>query len=122
MFNRPTAPRARTWIIGVATAALVAAPAAGAAERPDPATGWHGRAIERPEPARSATADAAWPRGWSAGAVGTGTGYVNPRGSRRVRAVQHELQARGYRTGRVDGRFGPRTRGALTWFQLKHGL
>ena len=65
-------------------------------------------------------AQPAWPRGWSAGAVAGGTGTV--RASRRVRAVQRELHARGYRVGREDGRFGPRTRGAVTWFQIKHGL
>jgi DNA invertase Pin-like site-specific DNA recombinase len=36
--------------------------------------------------------------------------------------VQRELRDRGYRVGGVDGRFGPRTRGAVTWFQIKHGL
>jgi peptidoglycan hydrolase-like protein with peptidoglycan-binding domain len=118
MFIRPTARCARSWSTGVAVAAaLVAAPAATAA--PDPATSWHGRAIERPEPARSVT-QLAWPRGWSAGSVATGTGSL--RASRRVRAVQRELRTRGYRVGRVDGRFGPRTRGAVTWFQIKHGL
>ena len=118
MFNRPAAPRARRWFTGVALAAtVVAAPTAAAA--PDPATSWHGRAIERPEPARS-VAQPGWPRGWSAGPVATGTGSI--RASRRVRAVQRELHARGYRVGRVDGRFGPRTRGAVSWFQIKHGL
>ena len=118
MFICPAAPRARRWFTGVALAAtLVAAPPAAAA--PDPATSWHGRAIERPEPVRS-VAQPAWPRGWSAGAVAGGTGSI--RASRRVRAVQRELRARGYRVGRVDGRFGPRTRGAVTWFQIKHGL
>ncbi len=47
MFNRPAAPGARRWFTGVALAAtVVAAPTAAAA--PDPATSWHGRAIERP--------------------------------------------------------------------------
>jgi hypothetical protein len=32
------------------------------------------------------------------------------------------LVRRGYRPGRVDGRFGPRTRAAVLWFQTKHGL
>ena len=118
MFNRPAAPGARRWFTGVALAAtVVAAPTAAAA--PDPATSWHGRAIERPEPARS-VAQRGWPPGWSAGPVATGAGSV--RASRRVRAVQRELRARGYRVGHLDGRFGPRTRGAVSWFQLKHGL
>ncbi len=120
MFDCPTARPARKWIIGVALAAMVAAPAAAAARTPDPATSWRGRAIERPEPSRRVV-EPAWPRGWSAGPVATGTGYT-ARGSRRVRAVQRELRDRGYRVGRVDGRFGPRTRGAVTWFQIKHGL
>src|SRR5690242_6040599 len=106
MFDRPAARRARTWLTAGAVAALtVTAPAAAA---PDPDTSWHGRAIERPEPARPA-ANPAWPSGWSAGPVGPGTGAVN--GSRRVRVVQRELRARGYGVGRVDGRFGARTRG-----------
>ncbi|MDA0173369.1 peptidoglycan-binding protein [Solirubrobacter taibaiensis] len=118
MFNRPAAPRARRWLTGVALAAtLVAAPTAAAA--PDPATSWHGRSIQRPEPTRS-VAQPAWPRGWSAGPVFSGTGSI--RASRRVRGVQRELHARGYRVGPADGRFGPRTRGAVTWFQIKHGL
>src|SRR6188768_3211699 len=118
MFNRPAAPGARRWFTGVALAAtVVAAPTAAAA--PDPATSWHGRAIERPQPARS-VAQSGWPRGWSAGPVAAGAGSV--RASRRVRVVQRELHERGYRVGRVDGRFGPRTRGAVSWFQIKHGL
>jgi DNA invertase Pin-like site-specific DNA recombinase len=39
-----------------------------------------------------------------------------------VREVQRRLLRRGYRPGPVDGRFGPRTRAAVLWFQLKHGL
>lgn len=117
MFDRPTARRARTWLTaGAVTALTAAAPAAAA---PDPDSGWHGRAIERPQPARPA-ANTAWPPGWSAGSVALGAGAVS--GSRRVRAVQRELRARGYGVGRVDGRFGARTRDAVTWFQVKHGL
>ena len=63
-----------------------------------------------------------FPRGWSAGGVARGTGYANPNGSRRVREVQRRLLRRGYRPGPVDGRFGPRTRAAVMWFQIKHGL
>lgn len=119
MLDSPIAPRARKWTLGVALAGLLAAPPVAAAGTPDPATGWRGRAIERPEPSRPA-AEPTWPRGWSAGPVAIGAGAT--RGSRRVRAVQRELRRRGYRVGRVDGRFGPRTRGAVTWFQIKHGL
>jgi DNA invertase Pin-like site-specific DNA recombinase len=32
------------------------------------------------------------------------------------------LVRRGYRPGPVDGRFGARTRAAVIWFQIKHGL
>jgi DNA invertase Pin-like site-specific DNA recombinase len=118
-----SARRARRSITGLILALLVAAPHAAAATTPLAATGWHGRAIERPEPQRVATTPPpAWPAGWSAGGVRFGTGYHADRGSRRVREVQRELVRRGYRAGPVDGRFGPRTRGALLWFQVKHGL
>jgi peptidoglycan hydrolase-like protein with peptidoglycan-binding domain len=43
-------------------------------------------------------------------------------GSRAVRRLQRDLRQLGYRPGPVDGRYGPRTRGAVAWFQLKHGL
>jgi peptidoglycan hydrolase-like protein with peptidoglycan-binding domain/DNA invertase Pin-like site-specific DNA recombinase len=102
----------------VAVAALAAPAAYGAG--PDLAAGWHGREIRDPRPADADVAQRPWPRGWSAGAVRLGTGYAHA--SRRVREVQRRLRARGYRTGRVDGRFGPRTRAAVTWFQIKHGL
>jgi hypothetical protein len=82
---------------------------------------WHGRAIEAPKP-RPRGVRATWPRGWSAGAVDRGTGYVRPGGSRRVRDVQRRLRQLGYRPGPVDGLFGPRTEAAARWFQYKHGL
>ena len=123
MQHHISARRARRSITGLILALLVAAPHAAAATTPLAATGWHGRAIERPEPERvSTTPPPAWPAGWSAGRVRFGTGYDADRGSRRVREVQRELVRRGYRAGPVDGRFGPRTRGALLWFQVKHGL
>jgi peptidoglycan hydrolase-like protein with peptidoglycan-binding domain len=71
---------------------------------------------------RALVAAVGWPQGWSAGAVRPGTGYARADGSRRVRELQRRLRRRGYRPGPVDGRFGPRTRSALIWFQLKHGL
>ena len=83
----------------------------------------HELARPRDSSGRSPCARSPSPRGRAdgpAGAVAGGTGTV--RASRRVRAVQRELHARGYRVGREDGRFGPRTRGAVTWFQIKHGL
>src|SRR4051812_38649119 len=82
---------------------------------------WHGRAIQAPEP-RPQRALAAWPPGWSAGAVGRGAGYVRPGGSRRVRDVQRRLTKLGDRPGPVDGLFGPRTEAATRWFQYKHGV
>ena len=82
---------------------------------------WHGRAIQAPLP-RPQRIRAVWPPGWSAGAVGRGTGYVRPGGSRRVRDVQRRLTQIGYRPGPVDGLFGPRTEAATRWFQYKHGL
>jgi DNA invertase Pin-like site-specific DNA recombinase len=100
---------------------LIAAPAAFGADTSPPASaGWHGREIRNPWPQRVRDAVAQFPRGWSAGSVGLGSGYGG--GSRRVREVQRQLVRRGYRPGPVDGRFGPRTRAAVLWFQTKHGL
>jgi DNA invertase Pin-like site-specific DNA recombinase/peptidoglycan hydrolase-like protein with peptidoglycan-binding domain len=113
----------RRWpLAALGTAlSLVAAPAAfGADTNPPASAGWHGREIRDPWPQRVRDAVARFPRGWSAGSVGLGSGYAG--GSRRVREVQRRLVARGYRPGPVDGRFGPRTRAALLWFQTKHGL
>ncbi len=113
------------WPLAALAAALsfMTAPAAFAADKYPPASaGWHGREIREPLPTRVRDAVARFPSGWSAGAVARGTGYASPDGSRRVREVQRRLLRRGYRPGPVDGRFGPRTRAALTWFQVKHGL
>src|SRR3954471_21901321 len=82
---------------------------------------WHGRAIKHPRP-RPERVRAVWPPGWSAGAVGRGSGYVRAGGSRRVRDVQRRLTRLGYRPGPLDGLFGPRTEAATRWFQYKHGL
>src|SRR4051812_25742903 len=82
---------------------------------------WHGRAIRHPRP-RPERVRAVWPPGWSAGAVGRGSGYVRAGGSRRVRDVQRRLTRLGYRPGPLDGLFGPRTEAATRWFQYKHGL
>jgi DNA invertase Pin-like site-specific DNA recombinase len=106
----------------LALAALLVAAPANAAERvADPSAGWHGRAVQNPQPAERLDRTR-WPKGWSAGSVGLGTGYVRPGGSRRVRQVQRHLRQLGYRPGPVDGLFGPRTRAATRWFQYKHGL
>jgi DNA invertase Pin-like site-specific DNA recombinase len=116
-------PRSAAPLV-LATLVLLLAPAAGHAARgdiADPSAGWHGRAIQNPQP-RPQLARTGWPEGWSAGAVGPGTGYVRPGGSRRVREVQRRLRQLGYRPGPVDGLFGPRTRAATRWFQFKHGF
>jgi peptidoglycan hydrolase-like protein with peptidoglycan-binding domain len=115
----------RRWSLTalIAALALMTAPAAsGATKHPPASAGWHGREIRDPLPRDHATGVASFPRGWSAGAVRRGTGYASPHGSRRVREVQRRLRHRGYRPGPVDGRFGPRTRASVLWFQLKHGL
>lgn len=39
-----------------------------------------------------------------------------------VQALQEALQELGYKFGRVDGVYGPRTRAAVTRFQREHGL
>jgi DNA invertase Pin-like site-specific DNA recombinase len=51
-----------------------------------------------------------------------GTGYHEQNGSRRVREVQWRLTELGYHTGPIDGLYGPLTRSAVQWFQIKHGL
>ena len=116
----------RRWSLAALSAALalMTAPAAARAssQHPPASAGWHGREIHAPHPRDHATGVVRFPRGWSAGAVRRGTGYARPHGSRRVREVQRRLRHRGYRPGPVDGRFGPRTRAAVTWFQIKHGL
>ncbi len=114
----------RRWPLAALAAALalMTAPAAyGAGNAPPKSAGWHGREIRDPLPQRLRDA-VRFPRGWSAGSVGRGSGFASPNGSRRVREVQRRLVRRGYRPGPVDGRFGPRTRAAVMWFQTKHGL
>lgn len=51
-----------------------------------------------------------------------GAGLHHTGGSQAVRDVQRRLIALGYRPGPVDGAFGPRTRSAVAWFQIKHRL
>ena len=51
-----------------------------------------------------------------------GAGYASPHGSSAVRAVQRRLSGLGYRLGRIDGRFGPRTARAVMRFQAANGL
>jgi hypothetical protein len=120
-------PLARAaWCAGVVLALALATPVAPAAAEPGfliPSAGWHGRPIQQPRPA-PATPDRAQrpPRGWEAGPAALGTGTHRAAGSQRVRELQWRLKALGYRPGPIDGIFGPRTRAAVGWFQLKHGL
>jgi peptidoglycan hydrolase-like protein with peptidoglycan-binding domain len=65
---------------------------------------------------------ASFPAGWSAGPVRMGTGFRHQGGSERVREVQRRLWNLGFTPGPVDGLFGPQTRAAVQWFQIKHGL
>ena len=89
-----------------------------------PAAGWNGRPIQAPHRHDAVRTSAARRSvgGWSAGPVGYGTGFHRPGGSDRVREVQRRLARLGYRVGPVDGLFGRRTRAAVGWFQVKHGL
>jgi peptidoglycan hydrolase-like protein with peptidoglycan-binding domain len=89
-----------------------------------PSAGWQGRPIRDPhrhEAVPASYADRPL-RGWSAGPVSMGTGSHRPSGSHRVREIQRRLRGLGYRPGPIDGIFGPRTRGAVGWFQVKHGF
>ena len=86
----------------------------------DPAGGWHGRAIERPSSAPPSTTITAAVR--RAAVLRAGAGLNSASGSAAVRRVQRMLHDLGYGTGPIDGRFGPRTRSAVGWFQRKHGF
>jgi peptidoglycan hydrolase-like protein with peptidoglycan-binding domain len=86
----------------------------------DPAGGWHGRAIERPSSTPPSTTITAAAR--RAAVLRAGAGLNSASGSVAVRRVQRLLHDLGYATGPIDGRFGPRTRSAVGWFQRKHGL
>lgn len=105
-------------------AASTAYSAASAQPRPIAWTGWNGRPIRHPHKPvdTKALASVSYPVGWRAGAVDYGTGYHNLAGSRRVRQVQRRLTRLGYHTGPIDGLYGPLTRSAVQWFQIKHGL
>jgi peptidoglycan hydrolase-like protein with peptidoglycan-binding domain len=112
----------RSALTAFAVLAFTLTPATRApANTPDPAAGWHGRAILNPHH-HAPTRTSAPPAGWTAGPVGPGTGLRRAHGSERVREVQRRLRRLGYRPGPVDGIYGPRTRAATRWFQLKHGL
>jgi peptidoglycan hydrolase-like protein with peptidoglycan-binding domain len=105
-------------------AATSAYSAASAKPQPIPWTGWNGRPVERPHAPVDVNAltSVSLPAGWKAGAVRFGTGYHRAGGSQRVREVQHRLTRLGYHLGPVDGLYGPLTRSAVQWFQIKHGL
>jgi peptidoglycan hydrolase-like protein with peptidoglycan-binding domain len=98
-----------------------AAPLPGLAAPPLPSAGWHGRPITNPlDDGKTEVSD----RADGAGPVHPlrlGAGYRTPDGAPRVRRIQRMLRRLGYQTGVVDGRFGPRTRASVQWFQMKHG-
>ena len=119
------------WPALVAAALLLSflqattAPAAAASRRTataaslDASAGWHGRAVRRAgravAPARRGTRTV-----WFD--LAPGAGFATAQGSPAVRMLQRRLRKLGYAVGPVDGRYGPRTRAAVGWFQLKHGL
>jgi peptidoglycan hydrolase-like protein with peptidoglycan-binding domain len=82
-----------------------------------PDASWQGRPIKRPD---SRPIQVRQPVGSTVIREGAGSG--RPSGSAAVREVQRRLHALGYRTGPVDGIFGPRTRSSVGWFQIKHRL
>lgn len=121
------------WCAGVLIALALTVPTAPAAaqtgrDRADeriliPSAGWHGRPIRNPlRDAARADLPTRPPRGWEAGPAALGTGTHRATGSQRVRELQWRLKALGYRPGPIDGIFGVRTRAAVAWFELKHGL
>jgi peptidoglycan hydrolase-like protein with peptidoglycan-binding domain len=55
-------------------------------------------------------------------AISPGSGYSQPNGSQRVRALQKQLLRAGERPGPLDGRFGPLTEAAVKRFQEGQGL
>src|ERR1700742_3159784 len=99
--------------LAIAVVAVLVAPSAAPAQDvvAMPSAGWHGRAIEEPQP-RPQLGRTASPVGGDAGAVARGAGYTRPEGSDRVRDLQRRLTRLGYRPGPIDGRFGPRTEAA----------
>jgi len=120
-------------VASLLVAVLVTAPGAWAAAAPAPSSAssllavasWHGRPIvhpRKPSEPRAALPPIRSIEGWSAGAARRGLGFVRPSGSKRVREVQRLLVRIGYRPGRIDGRFGPRTEAAVLAFQYKHGF
>jgi peptidoglycan hydrolase-like protein with peptidoglycan-binding domain len=120
-------------VASLLVAMLVMAPGALATTPPAPSAtssllaeaSWHGRPIvhpRKPDGPRAALPRIRSIHGWSAGAARRGLGFVRVSGSKRVREVQRLLVRIGYRPGRIDGRFGPRTEAAVIAFQYKHGF
>jgi putative peptidoglycan binding protein len=114
--------RWRSVAVAIVAFLLLLVPDVASAASPtwlDPQAGWHGRAIERPlaPVAQNRPASTSLTTALSAGA-----GFGTASGSGAVRRVQRALRELGYGVGAVDGRFGPRTRSAVGWFQRKHGL
>ena len=119
-------------VASLLVAVLVTASGAWAKAEPAPSASsqlalasWHGRLIvhpRKPSEPREALPPISSIDGWHAGAARPGMGFVRPGGSKRVREVQRLLVRIGYRPGRIDGRFGPRTEAAVIAFQYKHGF
>jgi hypothetical protein len=86
----------------------------------DPSAGWHRRSVRRIVRTAPTTTRRAATTAWFD--LRPGAGYATARGSAAVRTLQRHLRRLGYSPGPVDGRYGPRTRDAVGWFQLKHGL
>ena len=58
----------------------------------------------------------------SSAQLARGSGYGQPRGEARVRALQRDLRAAGHRPGPVDGLYGPLTEAAVERLQRASGL
>ena len=72
--------------------------------------------------AGSASASLPGPSEAHAGLLQLGAGYAAAGEAPRVRALQRKLRALGWRPGRVDGLFGPRTERAVIRLQAATGL